>query len=81
MNETILQIIPAPSDMWVEEKEDGSIYKSRVVCLALIEGEEESTGEKYRYVAPMDITPGDGVIDIVDGTSRDFKQIVFEGVI
>ena len=54
MNETILQIIPAPSDMWVEEKEDGSIYKSRVVCLALIEGEEESTGEKYRYVAPMD---------------------------
>lgn len=81
MNETILQIIPAPSDMWVEEKEDGIVYKSRVVCLALIEGEEELTGEKYRYVAPMDITPGDGDIDIVDGTSRDFKQIVFEGVI
>ena len=81
MNETILQIIPAPSDMWVEEKEDGIVYKSRVVCLALIEGEEEPTGEKYRYVAPMDITTGDGAIDIVDGISRNFKQIVFEGVI
>lgn len=39
MNEKILQIIPAPADMWAtyEDEQTGKISRDRVVCLALVE--------------------------------------------
>jgi len=38
MNEKILQIIPAPSNMWATyEDENGETKRDRIVCLALIE--------------------------------------------
>lgn len=38
MNEKILQIIPAPADMWATyEDENGETKRDRIVCLALIE--------------------------------------------
>ena len=41
MNEKILQIIPAPADMWATFKgnKPGEFFRERVACLALIESE------------------------------------------
>ena len=62
MSEKIIQIIPAPSDMWAvyakEENEplsEGSMY--RVACLALMED-----GETVRAM----VADGDGIIDFAD---------------
>lgn len=48
MNEKILQIIPAPADMWAVHEgtdENGNAYRTRnrVVCLALIDARDGTT--------------------------------------
>jgi len=48
MHDKILQIIPAPADMWAileGNDPDGHAYRTRerVVCLALIEGRDGTT--------------------------------------
>ncbi len=45
MNEKILQIIPAPADMWavfegIDADDNGYRYRERVACLALIEWQD-----------------------------------------
>ena len=63
MNEKILQIIPAPADMWATyEDENGETKRDRVACLALI-GSEDG----FRDIYPMvQIDPGcfDPVTDV-----------------
>ena len=64
MNEKILQIIPAPADMWAtyEDEQTGKISRDRVACLALI-GSEDG----FRDIYPMvQIDPGcfDPVTDV-----------------
>ena len=63
MNEKILQIIPAPADMWATyEDENGEAKRDRVACLALIESEDG-----FRDIYPMvQIDPGcfDPVTDV-----------------
>ena len=56
----IIQIIPAPADMWVKgtDSETGETFHTRVICLALM---EDTDG--FRYVRAMDITEGDGYIE------------------
>lgn len=70
----ILQIIPAPAGMlaWYRCEQTGADFPCRVVCLALM---EDRTGG--RYVQPMEITQGDGIVDAVGSTS-DFMGISFE---
>jgi len=53
----ILQIIPAPSDMWVQNRDGDEYYYTRVVCLALVEWPDGD-----RTVEIMDISDGDGAI-------------------
>lgn len=45
MHDKILQIIPAPADMWAifRDKETGLVMDDRVVCLALIKGADGGT--------------------------------------
>lgn len=45
MNDKILQIIPAPADMWATFKgnKPGEFFRERVACLALIESEDGCT--------------------------------------
>lgn len=55
MHDKILQIIPAPADMWAileGNDPDGHAYRTRerVVCLALIEGRDGTT-DVSRYGA------------------------------
>lgn len=73
-DDKILQIIPAPADMlaWYRDEQTGVDFPCRVVCLALM---EDCTGG--RYVQPMEITQGDGVVDVV-GAASDFIGISFE---
>lgn len=59
-HEKIIQIIPAPADMFVEYDDEGTIAYSRVVCLALMEDEHGT-----RYVKAMDAGDGDPYIDYV----------------
>ena len=73
MNEKIIQIIPAPSDMWAvyakEENEpvsEGGMY--RVACLALMED-----GETVRAM----VADGDGIIDFADGPDN-FAGFTFD---
>lgn len=62
----IIQIIPAPTDMWAVHrgKDNGEDYEcwSRVVCLALME--DSRTG--CRYVRPMEMAERDIDIDFAD---------------
>ena len=47
MNEKLLQIIPAPADMWATFKDgDGETKRERVACLALVEDKD-----KHRRIA------------------------------
>ncbi len=64
MDETILQIIPAPADMWVKCSDGQDHFYIRVVCLALVE-----TADGYRSVKLMDVTDGDGQIDFLAGSN------------
>lgn len=68
IEEKIIQIIPAPENMYAEYKDEdnGDIFHMRIVCLGLT-----NLGE----VVLMDITDGDGVIDIV---SDNLIGIVFK---
>ncbi|MBU5625685.1 hypothetical protein KQI82_01885 [Oscillibacter sp. MSJ-2] len=59
MDEKILQIIPAPDDMWIRVDGYGGIFHTRVIGLALVEH-----ADGYRDVQLMDITTGDGCIDL-----------------
>ena len=59
-HEKIIQIIPAPADMFVEYDDEGTMAYSRVVCLALM---EDDSG--IRYVTAMDAGEGDPDIDFV----------------
>ena len=58
--EKIVQIIPAPADMWVKNEDNGDVFYTRVACLALV---EEPDG--YRYISAADITPADGCIELI----------------
>jgi len=70
MDYKIVQIIPAPSNMYaLYEAKTIDQIKNKVVCLALIEYDD---GE--REVIPMDITSGDGLIDKI---GDDLKSIEF----
>ena len=46
MSDKILQIIPAPADMWAvfRTNKPGVFSRERVACLALIENEDGCTG-------------------------------------
>lgn len=70
--EKIIQIIPAPANMWAKHTgvDGGRKYAclSRVVCLALTEDADS------RYVRPMTIST-DGIVDFPDECG-DFDEIV-----
>lgn len=68
MEDKIIQIIPAPADMWAVHRgtDQGEDYEcwSRIVCLALVENPECG----YRYVRPMDMAEHDISVDFADET-------------
>ena len=69
--EKIVQIIPAPNNLYARYKEtDGEQFLDKVVCLALIEDEDG-----YRYVAPM-IVMDESITDV--GGISNFQDIVFK---
>lgn len=64
MPSKIIQIIPAPPNMWArwEPTEEGEQEEhSPIVCLALMEDEDG-----FRWVAPMDICEGGEICDVSD---------------
>lgn len=66
MNEKIIQIIPAPADMWAVYAKDENEPMSegwvcRVACLALMDD-----GETVRAM----VADGDGIIDFADCASN-----------
>lgn len=69
MEDKIIQIIPAPADMWAVHRgnDQGEDYESwsRIVCLALVEDPECG----YRYVRPMQMFEGDISVEFADETS------------
>lgn len=69
MDYKIVQIIPAPDNIYGVYKDETEEFECKIVCLALIEYPD---GE--REVVPMDITEGDGLIDRV---GNGFKGIKF----
>lgn len=73
-SDKIIQVIPAPADMWARFKADGNNGGGacRVVCLALVED-----GSGCRDVRPM-IADGDGVIEFVDAYSN-FDGLEWDG--
>lgn len=82
MEDKIIQIIPAPADMWaVHQGNDGTEnYEcwSRIVCLALVEDVDD---DRYRCVRPMTLTEGDGMVDFIDESKySDFKGIAYATV-
>lgn len=81
MNETILQIIPAPADMWVVFEGtdiDGNSYRyrDRVACLALIEGQDGNRNvvamvhEDLGYLATAGTFNDFSAIEFGDGKSK-----------
>lgn len=64
MERKILQIVPAPADMWVKCGDSNDTFYTRVVCLALVEDEDG-----FRDVQLMDVTSGDGLIDLLEGSN------------
>lgn len=52
MKDTILQIIPCPVELWARYKQKDDEFSTRVICLALIEEEED--GYTCRRVVGMD---------------------------
>ena len=72
-SDKIVQIIPAPADMWARFKADeGDGGACRVVCLALVEN-----GDGCRDVRPM-TADGDGVIEFA-GTYSNFDGLEWGG--
>jgi hypothetical protein len=71
MDYKIVQIIPAPNNMFSVYKNPIEEFKCKVVCLALIEYDD---GE--REIVSMDITDGDAEISKV-GQDSSFKCIEF----
>lgn len=73
-SDRIAQIITAPPGLWARYCgiDNGVDYETLcpIVCLALVEG---PNGD--RYVSPMSMTTGDGMVDFADDSS-DFTDIV-----
>lgn len=64
MPDKIIQIIPAPPNMWAVWKPTENIEKeeySPIVCLALMEDEDGGT-----WVTPMSICEDGGIDDVMD---------------
>ena len=57
MDYKIIQIIPAPSNMFSVYKDPIEEFKCKVVCLALIQYTDGET-----EVIPLDISDGDAII-------------------
>ena len=65
VNEKIIQIIPAPANMWVENEVNKDVLYTRAVCLALMQ-----TNDGSKYITPASITPGSGFINAVERGRR-----------
>lgn len=81
MQDKIIQIIPAPADMWSVHRgtDQGEEYEGwcRIVCMALVEDPESG----YRCVRPMTMTEGDGMVDFIDESKySDFNGIAYATV-
>lgn len=64
MPSKIIQIIPAPPNMWARWKPTENVEKedySPIVCLALMEGEDGGT-----WVTPMSIGEDGGINDVME---------------
>lgn len=82
MEDKIIQIIPAPADMWTVHRgtDQGEEYECwcRIVCLALVEDVDD---DRYRCVRPMTLTEGDGMVDFIhESKYSDFKGIAYATV-
>ena len=64
ISERIIQIIPAPADIWIMRKDSktGGMFQTRVICLALIEDDDG-----FRRVQTMGITDDGGYIEPLSG--------------
>ncbi|PTF96704.1 hypothetical protein [Staphylococcus chromogenes] len=71
MDKKIIQILNVERKMdAIYDNEDGTYFKSPIICLALVELED---GE--RYVELMDISDGDGLIDFSGMHESNFRGV------